>query len=186
MKKLPERETTLFVVIDIQEKLVPAIDADLYGRALPNVQRSIETCRILGVPVFVTEQYPRGLGKTVPEVESALEGMACSRFEKSTFSCARDGAFLEAVASAGRRQVVLCGMETHVCVLQTAFDLLGAGFEVCVLEDAVSSRSSAAWRTGIDAMRQAGALVLPTESFLFSLLKEAGTPEFKKVSSLVR
>jgi nicotinamidase-related amidase len=186
MLRLPERQTTVFVVIDIQEKLVPAIDPELYGRALPNVQRSIEACRILDVPVIVTEQYPKGLGRTVREVESALDGMEVSRCEKTAFSCGRDGAFLGKLASSGRKQVVLAGMETHVCVLQTAFDLLAGGYQVCVLEDAVSSRLFSTYRGGIEAMRQAGVLVLPTESFLFSLLKEAGTPEFKKVSSLVR
>jgi nicotinamidase-related amidase len=186
MAGLPERATSVLVVIDIQERLVPAIDAELYGRALPNTLRAIETCRILDVPVIVTEQYPKGLGRTVPEVDTALSGLPHGRFEKVSFSCARDEAFLAHLASLGRKQVVLVGMETHVCVLQTAFDLAASGYGIVVLEDGVSSRAPSSWRSAIEAMRQAGALVLPTESFLFSLLREAGTPEFKKVSSLVR
>ncbi len=186
MVELLNREDSILVVIDIQERLVGAIDKDLYQIALKNTLILLEAAGTLDVPIVVTEQYPKGLGHTVSEVEHGLEGKDISRSEKSTFSCARDEAFLPLIAGKGRRQVILVGMETHVCVYQTAVDLLRAGYSVFVIDDAVSSRYPHNYSSGLRSMVHAGATVFSTETALFSLLKTAGTPEFKKISSLLK
>jgi len=180
------REDAVLVVIDVQERLVPAIDKGLYERALRNTAIAIETAGTLGLPILLSEQYPKGLGRTVPHVLEALEGKRYELLEKITFSCARDERFLSALMKTGRRQVILTGMESHVCVYQTSLDLVNAGYEVFVPEDAVSSRHLADHQGGIAAMRDAGVRVVPMETAVFQLLKAAGTPEFKKISSLLR
>jgi nicotinamidase-related amidase len=180
------REEALLLVVDVQERLVPAIDKDLYAVARKNMALAIEAAGTLGLPIVVTEQYPKGLGRTVPEILGCLDGKAYSLFEKVTFSCARDEAFLEAVSRAGRRQLAVVGMETHVCVYQTSVDLVRAGYSVFVLDDAVSSRFPHNYRSGLQALRDAGCTVFSTETAVFQLLKVAATPEFRKVSSLLR
>jgi nicotinamidase-related amidase len=186
MKRVLNREDAVLIVVDIQERLVPAIDKELYARSLRNFKIAIEAAGTLGLPILLTEQYPKGLGGTVPEVKQALEGREHQRIEKMTFSCARDEGFLAAVSKTGRRQIAIIGMEAHVCVYQTSVDLVNAGYEVFVLDDAVSSRFQHNYHSGIAALRDAGAVVVSTETAVFQLLKVAGTPEFKKISSLLR
>ena len=181
-----DRENAVLVVVDVQERLVPAIDKELYARSLKNFKIAIEAAGTLGLPILLTEQYPKGLGSTVPDVLQALEGKTYDRIEKDAFSCGRDERFLAALAKTARRQVVLIGMEAHVCVYQTSVDLLNAGYEVFVLDDAVSSRYPHNYQSGIAALRDAGAVVVSTETAVFQLLKVAATPEFKKISSLLR
>ena len=186
MSRVLNREDAVLVVVDVQERLVPAIDKELYARSLRNFKIAIEAAGTLGLPIVLTEQYPKGLGPTVPDVVRALEGMSYERIEKVAFSCGRDEAFLAAIAKTVRRQVILIGMETHVCVYQTSVDLVNAGYEVFVLDDAVSSRYPHNYQSGIAALRDAGAVVVSTETAVFQLMKVAGTPEFKKISSLLR
>ena len=181
-----DREHALLLVVDVQERLVPAIHKELYPVALKNMKIMIEAAGTLGLPMLLTEQYPKGLGPTVPEILGALEGKEYRRFEKMTFSCARDERFLSAISAANRKQVAVIGMETHVCVYQTSVDLIRAGFSVFVLDDAVSSRFLHNYRSGLEALRDAGATVFSTETAIFQLLKVAATPEFKKVSALIR
>jgi nicotinamidase-related amidase len=180
------REDAVLVVVDVQERLVPAIDKELYARSLKNFKITIEAAGTLGLPILLTEQYPRGLGPTVPDVLRALEGKTYERIEKISFSCTRDEGFLAAISKTARRQVVLIGMETHVCVYLTSVELVNAGYEVFVLDDAVSSRFLHNYQSGIAALRDAGAVVVSTETAVFQLLKVAVTPEFKKISSLLR
>jgi nicotinamidase-related amidase len=180
------REDAALVVVDVQERLVTAIDKELYERSLKNFKIAIEAAGTLGLPILLTEQYPKGLGHTVPEVLRALEGKKHERIEKVSFSCGRDEGFLAAVAKTARRQVIVIGMEAHVCVYQTSVDLINAGYELFVLDDAVSSRFLHNYASGIAALRDAGAVVVSTETAVFQLLKVAATPEFKKISSLLR
>lgn len=181
-----DRDRAVVVVVDIQERLAGAIDPDLYRTAIRNTRILLEAAGILDVPVVVTEQYPKGLGHTVGEVTRALEGRNATVLEKSTFSCARDDAFNEAMAEIGRKQAILVGMETHVCVYQTALDLIRAGYSVFVLDDAVCSRFPHNYSSGLRSLVHAGATVFSTETALFSMLKAAGTDEFKKISSLLK
>ncbi|MBP2674434.1 MAG: amidohydrolase [Deltaproteobacteria bacterium] len=186
MNRVLEREKAVLVVIDVQERLVPAIDKELYERSRKNIVIAVEAAGTLGLPILLTEQYPKGLGRTVAPILQALEGKAYEVSEKIAFSCAREDRFLAALAKTGRRQVILTGMETHVCVYQTAVDLVNAGYEVFVLDDAVSSRYPHNHRSGIEAMRDAGVRAISMETAVFQLLKVAATPEFKKISSLLR
>jgi nicotinamidase-related amidase len=175
--KLDADRTTL-VVIDVQEGFRRAIpDFDRVAKAAATL---IEGASIIGVPVVVTEQYPKGLGETVPEVAEHLpEGT--DTLEKVVFSATEaEGFDLE-----GRDQALVCGIETHVCVNQTALDLLTDGVDVQVAEDAVGSRTDENKRVGLQKMERAGAEVTSVETALFELLGRAGTDEFKRVQRLI-
>ena len=169
-------------MVDVQERLAAVMDQR--EKVLDNCRRLIEGAQILDVPIAVTEQYPKGLGPTEEELRGAL--LSCEPFEKITFSCCGEPSFTSALESLGRRTIILAGMETHVCVLQTALDLLRGGYGVHLVRDAVCSREKENWITGLEMMRDAGAVVTSTETVLFQLLVKAGTGEFKAVSKLVR
>ncbi len=173
-----QRERTTLVVIDVQEAFRKAVgDFDEVARKSAIL---IQGARALGIPVVVTEQYPRGLGDTVPEVLEHLDGV--ERLPKSAFSAARaDGFDLH-----GRGQALVCGIETHVCVSQTVLDLLGSGVDVHVATDAVASRTAENRATGLHRMEAAGATLSSVEMALFELVGTAGTPEFKTVQGLVK
>jgi nicotinamidase-related amidase len=180
-----KKEDTMLVVVDMQEKLMSAMPETEGRLAVRNVKILLEAAGILGIPVYVTEQYPKGLGPTIGEIrESAGEGF--SPIEKVVFSCARSPEFMDALKDLGRSSVLLCGVETHVCVLQTAIDLVNDGYRVYVPADAVVSRKELDYEKGIGLMDKAGAIVGTTEAFLFQLLERAGTDEFKQISKLVR
>jgi nicotinamidase-related amidase len=178
MSRMLERERTALVVIDVQEAFRPAVGE--FEAVARNAAILARGARALGLPVVVTEQYPRGLGATVAELADALEGIP--RLEKLVFSAARaDGFDLD-----GREQALVCGIETHVCVNQTVQDLLDAGIEVHVATDAVSSRTAANRRAGLAKMEASGALLTSTEMALFELVGRAGTEEFKTIQALVK
>lgn len=179
-----ERDKALLVVIDVQEKLCAAMDENVLGQLTRNIGILLESAAELNVPVLVTEQYVKGLGSTLPVLQEKAPQASCS--EKMTFSCCGCSDFIENIRATGRTQVIITGMETHVCVLQTVIELLDAGFTVHLVRDAVMSRSKQNWETALTAMSQAGAVPTCTESVLFQLLKVAGTEEFKKLSKLVR
>lgn len=176
------RAQARLVVLDIQERLLPSIHDR--QRVLDNAVRLLRGAAVLAVPVLVTEQYRRGLGPTVPEVAAAAAPFL--PIEKITFSACGEPAFRRALPSDSRADVVLCGIEAHVCVTQTCLDLLDLGHRVFVVADAVSSRTPDNHRAGVDRMRAAGAVVVSTEMILFELLDRAGTGEFKQVLPLVR
>jgi nicotinamidase-related amidase len=172
----PDR--TALVVVDMQEGFRKAIpDFDQVAKAAATLVQGGET---IGIPIVVTEQYPKGLGATAPEVAQHLpEGV--EPLEKVVFSAHE----AEGFDLAGRDQVLVCGIETHVCVNQTALDLLGAGVEVQVAEDAVGSRTADNKRIGLQKLVRAGAQVTSVEMALFELLGRAGTDEFKRVQDLI-
>ena len=179
-----EKEEIVLVVIDIQEALMKAMDPEI-GKSLPrNLQVLITFARELGVPILATEQYPKGLGKTIPEVKKELGDL--SLIEKVAFSCCRVDAFNQRLSSLGRKQIVVSGIETHVCVLQTAADLIQRGYGVHVVADAVCSRRRLDWEIGLRWMEKNGAMITTTEIIAFQLLKEAGTDEFKRLSKFVK
>lgn len=170
------------LVVDIQERLLPAISGK--ERVVENSLRLIRGAAILGLPIFATEQYRKGIGPTVPEVAAAIPGFA--PLEKITFSaCGADG-LMEALQAKGVVDVLLCGVEAHVCVCQTCLDLLEKGLRPFVVADAVSSRTLDNHQLGVERMREAGAVVVSTEMALFELLERAGTDEFKRILALVK
>jgi nicotinamidase-related amidase len=175
---LLDRDRAALVVVDVQEAFRPAV-LD-FERVAENAATLIEGARLLGVPVVVSEQYPKGLGRTVPEVAERLDG--AEPIEKVCFSAARADGF----DLGGRDQALVCGIETHVCVSQTAHDLLERGVEVHVAHDAVTSRSAENRALGLHKMEAAGAIATSVETALFELLGAAGGDEFKAVQRLVK
>lgn len=177
-----DRRRAGLLVIDIQERLLPPIFEK--ERMVQNSARLIKGSGVLGLPVFATEQYRKGLGITVPEIASALGGT--TPFEKLAFSACGATGLLEALQARKVSQVLLCGMEAHVCVCQTCLDLLKQGFEAFVAADAISSRTAENHRLGLERMRDAGAEIVSTEMALFELLEKAGSAEFKRILELVK
>jgi len=179
-----ERDNAVLVVIDVQEKLCLAMDHKVLGKLTKNIGILLESAAELNLPVLVTEQYVKGLGETLPELKE--KAVSAAYFEKMSFSCCGSAEFVARLKETGRTQVIITGMETHVCVLQTVIELRDAGFEVHVVKDALMSRSKQNWETAMEAMALTGAVPTCTESVLFQLLKVAGSDEFKKLSKLVR
>ncbi len=177
----PTRAAVL--VVDVQDRLTPAMPPDALARVVKYAKALVGAAKELGLPVIATEQYPKGLGRTLPELREVLPS---APIEKVHFSCGADPAFAAALETTRRRQVIVCGMETHVCVFQTARDLVGMGYEVHVCADAVSSRTEEHRRVGLELCREAGAIVTTAETAIFDLLHRAGTDTFKKVAPLVK
>lgn len=182
---LARPESSVLLVIDIQERLARAMRPADRDRVLRNGRKLIQAANLLGVPVFVTEQYPKGLGRTEECLRQLLPSSA-SWWEKTSFSCCRVPGLMAEIDRLDRRQVVLAGMEAHVCVLQTAIELLQAGQIVFVAEDATCSRDPARQRTAMARLRAAGAIVTCTESVIFEWLGDAAHPRFKEVAALLR
>jgi nicotinamidase-related amidase len=177
-----DKEDTVLLIVDIQEKL--AVVMTEKDKVVRNNMHLIELAKMIGMPVMVTEQYPRGLGATVKDIREALPFYR--PIEKMTFDCCGQPPFLEELKEHNKRNVVLTGMETHICVLQTCIGLLKGGINVHIVQDAVCSRTKENWKTGVEFMREAGAVVTSTETVLFQLLKVAGTEEFKKISQRIK
>jgi nicotinamidase-related amidase len=177
-----EKHSVVLVIVDIQEKLASIMTER--KKVTDNCLHMIESAKLLKIPVILNEQYPKGLGPTVNEIKEALQPYA--PLEKVTFSCCRGGSFHDILTSTGRKKVILAGMETHVCVLQTCLDLLMEGYAVHVVADAVCSRTEENFRIAIEFMRDAGAVITCTETVLFQLLEKAGTEEFKSISRRIK
>jgi nicotinamidase-related amidase len=171
---LLSRERAALIVVDVQEAFRPY---DAFAAVAASARKLLQAARILAVPALVSEQYPKGLGHTAPEV--GLEGEPL--LEKTVFSAARADRF----DLGAREQVIVCGIETHVCVSQTVHDLLDRGVDVHVPADAVGSRHGIDYERGLERMERAGAVVTTVEAALFELLERAGTPEFKAVQQLI-
>jgi nicotinamidase-related amidase len=181
--QLLRRDQTGLVVIDVQEGFRPVIDG--FDAMARNVGILAEGFGILDRPVLVSEQYPKGLGHTAPEVEERLPAFT-DRIEKTRFSACGVDAFEQALERTRCMSWVVCGIETHVCVNQTVLDLLERGYDVHVAEDAVSSRAATNRRIGLEKMLAAGARATSAEMALFEMLEQAGGDEFKAISKLVR
>ncbi|MFX0096077.1 MAG: hydrolase [Candidatus Hodarchaeota archaeon] len=181
---LLKREGLGLIVIDVQERMLPAVFES--QRVQKNVEILVEGFKVLDIPIIVTEQYPKGLGLTIPELQTKLP--AYDPFEKVTFNCFDEGngTFLDLLRSKKFKALLICGVEAHVCVVQTVLDALANNFGVHVAVDAISSRNKLNWHYAIVRMREAGAILTTTESALFELLVQAKTPEFKKISALVK
>jgi nicotinamidase-related amidase len=171
---------TALVVIDVQERLVPAIAG--HRRVVWNIRRLVDAAKTLGLPVLATEQYPKGLGPTVPELAGRLGAIP----SKLTFSCCGSPEFLRELESRGVHKILVCGIEAHVCVQQTVLDLLAHGWRVYVAADAVGSRQEIDYRIALGRMDSSGATLTTTEAALFEWCTVAGTPQFKEISRLAK
>jgi nicotinamidase-related amidase len=180
-KPIP-RTGSILLLVDFQERLLPAISAA--ESVLANAVRLAKGAEILRIPVFVTEQYPKGLGPTVAGLKENLPSF--TPWEKLTFSACGASGLVEALKKSNTTDVVLAGIESHVCVTQTCLDLLRLGLRVFVCADAVGSRTVENCRIGLERMRAGGALVVSTEMVLFEWLERAGTPEFKQIQALLK
>lgn len=175
---LLQREKSCLLVVDIQEKLMPFIDEQ--ASVVQNSAWLIRLAQRLKVPVLVSEQYPKGLGPTIPELKKLMDTQEI--VSKVHFSCGADTGCVDKIKQLKRSQIVIVGIEAHVCVLQTAIDLVIQGYEVFVVVDAVSSRSKRDMKYGLKRMAKAGVELVTKEMVLFEWLHLAGTPEFKEIS----
>ncbi len=185
MDRLTSAHTALLVV-DVQEKLAAAMQPARMDTLTRNAGILIDAAAILGVRVFATEQYPKGLGQTVAPLADKLRAAGVTAMPKMTFDACGDPAVARALAAMAPRAIVIVGMETHVCVFQTARELFRRGVEVHVVADAVASRLEESRATGLSLCERAGAFVTTTESVVFDWLERAGTDAFKAVSKLVK
>ena len=179
-----EAEQCALIVVDIQQKLLPPI---FHKETLvKNSQLLVRLAKVLSIPIMMTTQYSRGLGATVPEVASLLPEVTA--IDKLEFGCFGSDVFRSGLRAlpGNRNTLLLCGMETHICVMQTALGALNDGYLVHVASDAVSSRSEWNWRIGLDRMREAGAVISSTEMMMYELLRCSGTAQFKEMLSYLK
>jgi nicotinamidase-related amidase len=170
-------------IVDVQESFRPHIRD--FAEVAARVARVAHAARLLGVPVVVTEQYPKGLGRTAAEVRAVL-AEDFEPFEKTAFSSCGASGFVSRLEESGARQVLLCGIEAHVCVNQTAHDLLAGGYQVHLLTDCVSSRSAENRLVGVEKIMRAGAIPSSTETALFELMRDARHEQFKAIQKLIK
>ena len=173
---------SVLVIIDMQERLVPAMQAP--ARTLKNAKLLLQAAQVCEVPALLTEQYPKGLGKTVPEIANAAGNSVM--IEKDHFSCMEDQEFQRSFRALNRKQAVLAGMEAHICVVQTAASLVEQGFDVFVVSDATASRTRESEKACLTRLSASGVHVVTTEMVVFEWLGKAGTPAFKSLLPLIK
>ena len=176
-------ENSLILIIDVQEKLLNAV----FNKQTLEKKAEIiaKTSKILNIPTIVTEQYPKGLGGTIVSVKNSLDTSA-EFFEKNSFSALDNAEVWDAIKAYGKKQIIVFGIETHICVNQTVYALKEAGYEVYVIKDACGSRCEDEYTAGLERMKSNGAEILTTEIALFEWLRGAKHPNFKEVQSLIK
>ena len=174
----------VLVVTDVQERLFGAMDAERRDEMVRHLKILLTAARRLGTPIVLTEQYPKGLGRTLPELRVLLDDTPA--IEKTSFSACGAAGFIDRLAGHAAEPVILTGVEAHVCVLLTALELLGKGYRVSIVADAVCSRRAATMEVGLAQARQAGAVITSTETIVFQLLGRSDTDAFREVSKLLR
>jgi isochorismate hydrolase len=185
---IASRDHAVLLVVDVQARLAAAMSRR--EEVLESTNKLIRAAALVGVPIIVTLQYPTGLGDVEPTLRATLESVADSTsvlwVNKVAFDCFAEPAFVEALKSTGRQQLVIAGMESHICVIQTALSALRADFDVHVVGDGCCSRDSGSHASAIERARNAGAVITTTESVLYELVGEAGTDEFRKLLRIVK
>lgn len=177
-----DRNETVLVVVDVQEPFLGSIfERD---RVVSNVVKLVEAANVLDVPVVTTLQYPEKMGDVIPELAEVLPDT--DRIDKTAFSCCGAKSFVNKLEQLGRHAVLLCGVETHICLNQTAHDLLILGYKVHIAADAVNSRKESDYIIGLGKMRESGVIITSTEASIFELLRDAASPEFKTILRLVK
>jgi nicotinamidase-related amidase len=181
-RMLMRAEQSFLLIVDVQEKLAPAVLAP--DAAIANIATLVKAAERLGIPRLASEQYPKGLGRTVPALAALLPAGAVHA--KVHFSCLGEPGWPERLKSLGRRQAIVCGVETHVCVLQSALELKAAGYDTFVVADAAASRRAESHRLGLDRLQSAGVFIVTTEMVAFEWLQRAGTAEFRDLLALIK
>lgn len=179
---LATKKDSILIIIDLQEKLVP----EIYKKeeTIENIKKLIKFSEALNIPFILTEQYPTGLGDTIPEIKETLSHYA--PIKKISFSCFGSGEFKEKITELNPSTLIITGIETHICVNQTAIDALFKNFKVFVISDAVSSRTEENWKIGLEKMQNCGVQISSTEMLMYEILEKAGTKDFKKVLPILR
>lgn len=176
-------EDTMALIIDYQERLVPVIHNS--EELIHNSEILVKGLNALGIPMLVSQQYTKGIGMTVPAIAEAV-GEEFTYFDKLTFSCAENQEILQKLMENKRKNIILCGIEAHICVLQTAIDLMAKGFHVILVEDCIGSRRENDRKTAIQRAAAEGAVITTYESILFELTRVAKTDVFKVISNLIK
>ena len=176
-------EDTMALIVDFQEKLVPVIDQN--EELLHNTSILIKGLKALNIPMIITQQYTKGIGMTVPALANLFGESFCYE-DKVTFSCAEDEETLAKIKALGKKNIIVCGIEAHICVLQTVIDLIALGYNVLLVEDCIGSRKESNRRIGIERATFEGAIPTSYESILFELTRVAKTDTFKEISKLIK
>lgn len=175
-------QDSLLLIIDIQDRLFQAMSVEVQNVLKKNCSILLQTAKEFNIPLIITEQYRKGLGETIPDLKNIMT--ASANLEKIHFNCMKDEEIKKAVIAAGKKTVIVTGIESHICVLQTALSLITEGFKVIITSDGVASRRKEDWKAALSILSEAGALIYPTETIAFMILEKSGTPEFKKISPL--
>jgi nicotinamidase-related amidase len=179
-------KSSLLLVVDLQERLAAAMPQAAMDRLLAGTAVLLEAARLLGVPVVVTEQYPKGLGATVAPISERLKAMRVTPIDKVCFDACSEPRIARAIGTLAPRSVVVAGMETHICVFQTARELVRLGYDVHVAADAVASRREENLERGLALCERAGAYATPVETVVFDWLERAGSDEFRAISKMLK
>ena len=177
-----KRDKTVLVIIDVQEKLFPYVKDQIHLQK--NISKLVETAKLLNLPIIITEHYPKGLGRTMPSIADLAKDALM--IEKTSFGCCGDDGFNKAVKKTARKQIILCGIEAHICVAQTAIGLKNSGYDVYLSADAVSSRNAVDAETAIERMKGEGIIVSTAEALLYELMQDASDPLFKEFLQIVK
>ncbi len=175
---------SLVLIIDIQEKLMGALNQGIKEQMLNKAPKLVKAAKLLGVNTLVTEQYPSGLGSTIEAIKSELSEY--HPLEKTDFCALMEPGYAETIKSLGKKQVIICGIEAHICVYQTAVKLLEEGYEVFVLRDLCASRNKVEFECAMDLLRSLGAKITCLEIVLFEWLKTAKNPNFKEIQGMIK
>jgi nicotinamidase-related amidase len=176
------KDDTALIIVDVQEKLLPYVTDK--EEVVKNLKMLIRFAYIMGIPIILTEHYPKGLGRTVPEIKEVLKNY--ESFEKVIFSCFGSEEFKSKLKELEIKTLMLAGIESHICVQQTALDALNAGYKVHIIADAISSRTLRNLKVGIEKVRQFGGVISSTEMAMYEIMERADTMEFKEVLKLVK
>ncbi len=176
---------SLLLVIDIQEKLTNMLEEDVRAQIVEKSQKLVAAAKTMGIDIAVTEQYPKGLGQTIQGIKDIL-GENYRPYEKTAFNALYESDILSKMKSHNKRQVVICGIESHICVLQTACALMEEGYEVYIAKDICASRKKSEFKCAMELLRQEGAKICSLEIILFEWLKGAKHPNFKEVQALIK
>lgn len=185
MSKLLNANESLYIVIDLQEKLVKILEED--SKVIKNSQIIAKTSSILNIPIVITEQYKKGLGETIPEITSSVKKENVVFFEKNSFSALKEDGFLELLKKSGKKQIMISGIESHICVMQTALELSENGYQVFVIKDASASRDNNQLKLAMDRLNKNENIdVITTEMAVFELLKTSKNDHFKEIQALIK
>ena len=180
--KLLDRQKTGLLVVDVQEKLMPVMVRK--QRVIDNIIKLLQLSKIFALPVIFTEQYPKWLGPSIPEIKEHL--INDEPIIKYHFNCCDVDGFNDRLDSCGFENLIVTGVESHICVFQTCVSILNRGYQVHVPQDAVDSRTDENWRVGLELMKKAGAFITSTETVFYQILKKAGTKEFKEMLKIIK